>query len=377
ENCGRLLWNGNYSHGLNFGNLAGASAISAKNESFDNTPRSDKVGFPGFRSLEGEERRLNFLTILSELPCIVNRNLAFSRVAFSPLVKSRRHSMDMALVLRQRLEQLDLEQRDLAAAAQVTESYISQLLSGRKAPPAPARTDIYDKLEPLLKFPKGELARMAELRRQEDIKKKLAVSPAPLFKEVRELVLGKCRSDKRKQLGVIFEQQPFGELERLVTQKLLEVAKEVARKELANEKWLHQVARLSPRSYEKTRVNVLEFLDEDVFSLSPEHCVAFLQPLIDTWDIDLKTFGMDIILNHRVAPGRPKKFEYVERDTETTDKEEPGLTEFLQSASLSRNTTAEEIDFLRKLRFNGKRPTALYYYRELQNLRDPLHFQLQ
>jgi transcriptional regulator with XRE-family HTH domain len=285
--------------------------------------------------------------------------------------------MDLALVLRQRLEQLDLEQRDLAAAAQVTESYISQLLSGRKAPPAPARTDIYDKLEPLLKFPKGELARMAELRHQEDIKKKLAVCPDPLFKEVRELVLGKCRPDKKKQLAIIFEQQPFGELERLVTQKLVEVAKEVARKELANEKWLHQVARLSRRSYEQTRVNVLEFLDEDVFSLSPEHCVAFLQPLIDTWDIDLKTFGMDIILNHRVAPGRPKKFEYVERAPETTDREEPGLTEFLQSASLSRNATAEEIDFLRRLRFNGKRPTALYYYRELQNLRDPLHFHMQ
>ena len=80
--------------------------------------------------------------------------------------------MDLALVLRQHLEQLDLEQRSLAAAAQVTESYISQLLSGRKAPPAPGRTDIYDKLEPLLKFPKGELARMAELQRQEEIKEK-------------------------------------------------------------------------------------------------------------------------------------------------------------------------------------------------------------
>jgi hypothetical protein len=34
----------------------------------------------------------------------------------------------------------------------------------------------------------------------------------------------------------------------------------------------------------------------------------------------------------------------------------------------------EEIEFLKKLRFNGKRPTPLYYYRELQNLRDPLHF---
>jgi len=283
--------------------------------------------------------------------------------------------MDLALVLRQRLEQLNLEQRSLAAAAQVTESYISQLLSGRKAPPAPTRTDIYDKLEPLLKFPKGDLARMAELQRQEEIKRKLVASPAPLFKEVRDLVLCKCQPDKKKQVHAIFEQQPFGELERLVTQKLLEVVKEIARKELANEKWLRQVARLSRRSYEQMRVTILEFLDEDVFSLSPDNCVAFLQPLIQAWDIDLKTFGMDIVLNHRVAPARAKKFEYVEKEPDSTAKEEPGLTSFLQNTSLSRDATTDEIEFLRKLRFNGKKPTALYYYREIQNLRDPLHFQ--
>lgn len=282
--------------------------------------------------------------------------------------------MDLALVLRQHLEHLDLEQRTLAAAAQVTESYISQLLSGRKAPPAPARTDIYDKLEPLLKFPKGELARMAELQRQEEIKRKLTASPAPLFKEVRELVLSKCRPDKRKQVRVIFEQQPFGELERLVTQKLLEVVKEVYKKELANEKWLRQVARHGHHSYEQMRVNILEFLDEDVFSLSPKNCVAFLQPLIQTWDIDLTTFGMDIILNHRVAPGRAKKFEYVETEPENHDKEEPGLAAFLKDTSLCRDASPEEIEFLKKLRFQGKKPTALYYYREIQNLRDPLHF---
>jgi predicted transcriptional regulator len=282
--------------------------------------------------------------------------------------------MDLALVIRQHLEQLDLEQRSLASAAQVTESYISQLLSGRKAPPAPARTDIYDKLEPLLKFPKGELARMAELQRQEEIKRKLTASPAPLFKEIREFVLDKCQSDKKKQVRAIFEQQPFGELERLVTQKLLEVVKEVYKKELANEKWLRQVARRSHQSYEQMRVNILEFLDEDVFSLSSKNCVAFLQPLIQSWDIDLATFGMDIILNHRAAPGRTKKFEYVEKGPETHDKEEPGLAAFLKDASLRRDATAEEIEFLRKLRFQGKRPTALYYYRAIQNLRDPLHF---
>jgi transcriptional regulator with XRE-family HTH domain len=283
--------------------------------------------------------------------------------------------MDLPLVLRQRLEKMGLEQRDLAVAAQVTESYISQLLSGRKVPPAPARTDIYNKLERLLKFPKGELARLAELRRQENNKKKLAASPAPLFKEIRELVLGKCHPNKKKNVEAIFEQQPFGELERLVTQQLLEVAKVVARKERADEKWLRKLARLSHRSHEQTRVNVLEFLDEDVFSLSQQICVALLQPLIESWNIDLKSFAMEIVLNHHLDPGSTKKFEFVERGHETTEIEEPGLNEFLLGSHFNCNATEEEIRFLRRLRFDGKRPTALYYYRELQNLRDPLHFQ--
>jgi len=54
--------------------------------------------------------------------------------------------------------------------------------------------------------------------------------------------------------------------------------------------------------------------------------------------------------------------------------EEPGFKEFLRDTSLSGGATGEEIEFLRKLRFKKKRPTPLYYYRALQNLRDPLHF---
>jgi hypothetical protein len=55
----------------------------------------------------------------------------------------------------------------------------------------------------------------------------------------------------------------------------------------------------------------------------------------------------------------------------------PGLIEFLKDASLNRDATKDEIDFLNSLRFRGRRPTALYYYRELQNLRDPLHFRIK
>ena len=34
----------------------------------------------------------------------------------------------------------------------------------------------------------------------------------------------------------------------------------------------------------------------------------------------------------------------------------------------------QEIEFLKMLKFEGRRPSPLYYYRELQSLRDPLHF---
>ena len=281
--------------------------------------------------------------------------------------------MAVTSLIRQRLKELGLEQRDLAVAAKVTESYISQLLTRKKSPPAPERTDIYEKMGKLLKLPAGKLSKLADSQRKEDLKKSLGDPPAPLFKETRELILSKCRPEKQGEVRAIFEKQPFGELERLVTQKLLDVVKGVAKEELESENWLHLVGRLSGRTYEQTRVNILEFLDTDVFNVSNENCVAFLEPLIESWDIDLTTFGMEVALSRRLAPGDPKKFEYVEREPNQPE-EEPGFREFLQDPSLTGDATPYEIEFLRGLRIKGKRPTSLYYYRELQNLRDPLHF---
>jgi transcriptional regulator with XRE-family HTH domain len=282
--------------------------------------------------------------------------------------------VDVSLVIRQRLEEFGLEQRELARAAQVTESYISQLLTRRKAPPAPNRTDIYDKMDKFLKLPSGELARLADVQRKKELKRGLEEEPEPLFREVRELILRKCRPDKEAHVQAIFERQPFGELERLVTKQLLDVVKGVAKEELDNEYWLRMVAELGGRSYQEMRVIVLEFLDTDIFHLSRENCVAFLDPLIESWDIDLATFALDIVLNPRVVSGHVRRFEFIERESGEVFVEEPGLREFLEDPALSGTATEEEVKFLKRLRFKGKRPTPLYYYRELQNLRDPLHF---
>ena len=283
--------------------------------------------------------------------------------------------MDIALLIRNRLKELGLGQRDLARAAHVTESYISQLLTQKKLPPAPNRTDMYEKIGRALKLPHGQLAKLADQQRREQIRKRLGDQPTPLLHNVRELILRKCHPRKTREIRAIFEKQHFGELERFVTQKLLGVVKSVARQELDNSTWVRQVARLSKKSYPQMRVTVLEFLNTTIFDLSNENCIAFLDPLIESWNIDLATFCIEIVLNRRVAPGHHKTFEFMERGPDKTSGEEPGLKDFLKDPLLSGDATQEELMFLRALTFENKRPTSLYYYRELQNLRDPLHFQ--
>jgi transcriptional regulator with XRE-family HTH domain len=240
--------------------------------------------------------------------------------------------MDVSLLIRQRLTELGLDQRDLAAATQVTESYVSQLLTRRKVPPAPGRTDIYEKIGQFLKLPAGELSKLAHLQRQAELKKRVTERPGALFEECRELILRKCAPDREKEVRRIFEKEPFGELERLVTQKLIEVA--------------------------------------GGLNMSLENCVTFLDPIIHSWDIDLKTFGMEMVL----TGGECKRLEFVEQQPRPSVALQPGFQQFLNDKSLSGDATEEEIQFLRTLHFTDRRPAPLYYYRELQNLRDPLHF---
>jgi hypothetical protein len=282
--------------------------------------------------------------------------------------------VDVSLVIKQRLSELGLDQRDLAAATQVTDSYISQLLTRKKAPPAPGRTDIYDKMGEFLKLPAGELSRLADVQRQEELKKRVTEPPRPLFQQCRDLILRKCQPEREKEVRRIFEKEPFGELERLVTQKLLDVAQGIAKEELRSEEWLRLMAQLSGRSYQQMRVAILEFLDTDVFSISVDNCVSFLEPMIDLWDIDLKSFALEVVLNRRLAPGSVKRFEFVEQEQQKRFAIEPGFEQFLNDKSLSGDATEEEIEFLKTLKFRGKQPSPIYYYRELQNLRDPLHF---
>ena len=282
--------------------------------------------------------------------------------------------MVFSTLVRSRLTALGYGQKDLARAAQVTDSYISQLLTRRKAPPAPDRTDIYSKMEDFLRLEPGELGRLAEIERAEEIKRRLGHAPEPLFQEFRDLVLKKCVPEKRDAVRAVVEGQPFGTLERLITQTLLEVVQRVARKELDSDSWIRVAARVGGRSHEEMRVIVLEFLDTDVFHVSNENCAVFIEPLVESWDVDLVSFRLDIVLDRSLVTNAHRTFTFVESTPTHDFGDPPGLTDFLNDPRLNRDSTEEEIRLLRQTRLGGRRPNKLYYYRLLQNLRDPLHF---
>ena len=111
--------------------------------------------------------------------------------------------MDVSLLIRHRLKELGIEQKDLAAAAQVTESYISQLLARKRVPPSPGRTDIYEKIGRALKLPVGELSKLAELQRAEELRNRFAERPPPLFKECRDLILRKSGPPAKQCAGFL------------------------------------------------------------------------------------------------------------------------------------------------------------------------------
>src|SRR5437016_12795375 len=111
-------------------------------------------------------------------------------------------------------------------------------------------------MDKFLKLPSGELAKLADLQRREELKRELGDDPAPLFHEVRELILRKCNPEQEEHVRAIFEKQPFGELERLVTQTLLDVVKRVAKDELENDYWTRMLARMSGLRDEERRGGV-------------------------------------------------------------------------------------------------------------------------
>jgi hypothetical protein len=194
----------------------------------------------------------------------------------------------------------------LATAVQVPEWYVDDLLSGRRLPPAPDRTDIYDKITRYLRLHRNELADRAEAQRAEVVQTRRR--PVP---RVRELLLELCDPIKIRALGRHLIGRDGAELERVIAERILSVAKSFVGRQLEDEVGVRAAAKREGVNYLDMRIRMLDFLDARADTLTPAHHAHFVRPRIATWDIDVKTKAMRIVLrSQEPRPGQKRALNF-------------------------------------------------------------------
>lgn len=193
-------------------------------------------------------------------------------------------------LVRRRLRELKRTPRELAEAMRVSEAYIADLVAGRRRPPAPG-SDLYAPMGKFLRLHRNDLPTCARAERSTAGTR--LRRPAP---EVRRLLLELCQPGKARLLGRRLAKPDGAELECLIVQRLLEVARGFVSRQLEDEVGLRVAATREGRSYLDVRMRLLEFLDVTADSVTARDCEDFVRPRIASWHIDMDTRAMRIVL---------------------------------------------------------------------------------
>ena len=183
-------------------------------------------------------------------------------------------------LLRRRLRELKRTPRELADAVNVSEDYMADLVAGRRRPPAPGRTDLYAPMTKFLRLHRNDLPTCARAERA----------------EVSRQVLELCLPERQRVLQRRLSRPDGAELDHVIVGRLLQVAQGFVNRKLEDEVGLRMAATRDGCTYLEARMRLLEFLDADAESLTPRDCDEFLRPRITSWDIDLETHAMRIVL---------------------------------------------------------------------------------
>src|SRR5690348_15333950 len=149
-----------------------------------------------------------------------------------PAATPIKRPIKVSQLVRRRLKELKRTPRELAEAVQVSEEYVADLLAGRRSPPAPGRTDLYDRMTKFLRLHRNDLPTCAKVEREAIGTKRTRPDP-----KVRALLLALCEPTMAKKLDRRFAKrdQETASLDRLIAQRFLEVAQGFVRRQLDDE----------------------------------------------------------------------------------------------------------------------------------------------
>jgi hypothetical protein len=211
-------------------------------------------------------------------------------------------------LLRQRLRETQRSPKELAEAVQVPPEYIDDLIAGRRRPPLPGQTDLYDRMTSFLRLSRNDLALCAQAERDATAPTRTSGPRA----NVRRLLLALCEPSTAEKLEARRARNGGAELTDFI-QRLLEVTQGAVRRMLDDQIGLRIAAERDGRTYAAVRLQVLEFLDATPDTLTASDLAKFFQPRVTLWDVDLETGVLRVVLRaqeprerHRRRPnGKP------------------------------------------------------------------------
>ncbi len=211
--------------------------------------------------------------------------------AWQKAVPSLKEPIEVRRLLARRLKELEQTSQALAEAAEVPSEFIDDLLSGKRPPPLPGRSDIYDRIGSFLKVAPSDLELCATFERGDPS----AGKPRTPKPAIRKVLLGLCEPKTAKKLEARRAKHGPAELVGFI-QRVLDVVQRTVRRSLADRMGLRLQARHSGRTYESARLEVLEFLDTTAATLTAAEVSKFVQPRIALWDVDLETGVLRVVM---------------------------------------------------------------------------------
>lgn len=210
-------------------------------------------------------------------------------------------------LLRQRLRETDRSPEELAEAVQLPTKYIDDLIAGRRRPPLPGRTDLYERMTSFLRLSRNDLVLCARAERADTPPTRVSGPKA----NVRRLLLALCEPGTARELEERRAQHGSAELVGFI-QRLLDVTQGVVRRMLDDKIGLRIAAERCGGTYVAMRLRVLEFLEATPDTLTADDLTKFLRPRVALWDVDLQTGVLRVVLraheprerHRRLAAGR-------------------------------------------------------------------------
>lgn len=203
-------------------------------------------------------------------------------------------------LLSQRLEELERTEEELAEAARVPPEYIRELLSGKRRPPLPSRTDIYGNITTFLKLGRNDLAACAQAEREASATKRTAL-PKP---KVRQLLMELCEPETAAELERRRAENGNAQMSEFFD-RLLQLTQAAVARSLADEPALRGSAERSGKSYSAARLSVLEFLDTTPDMLTPTDVATYFRTRISKWDVDPDAGVLRVVM--RGHDGGPRR----------------------------------------------------------------------